>query len=252
MHLAYVDESGDSHNYVLVAVLVPDDQWKAVHDQLIAFRSRLSKERGFLMRHELHATELMAGGGKWKALGTKMGTRHGIFKAALRELSQLAPAVRVIAVVVDSQSDKLNASPREEAWNKLLERMERFSFFEKSNCILVHDEGSNKSIRTMTRRKRRFGYAPAAFGGPGRKVPFERFLDDAIPRNSRESYFLQWTDLVAYAAFRRIVPWPTAPKDLWDSLGNCPVADANYIERSRGSSEPPGLIIWPSRGFRKP
>lgn len=244
-----MDESGDQGYYVLAAILVPDDQWAAIHDQLVAFRSRLSKQTGYRMRHELHATNLVSGGAGWRKLNIPVRTRHGIYKAALRELRNVAKFARVIGVVVDSKSPKLFGSPREEAWNTLLQRLERFSFFEKSNCLLIHDEGSNKSIRTMTRRKRRFGYAPAAYGGPGIKVPFVQLLDDSIPRNSKESYFLQWTDLVAYATFRKVVPRPTVPNDLWDALGDAPVADANYIERGRGSKEPPGLIIYPSRGF---
>lgn len=247
IHLAYVDDSGDSSTYVLGALLIPGEQWLPVQDQLIAFRSRLSQKQGFRMRYELHATEIIAGGGKWKALNVQVRTRFGIYKAALREVASLSPVARVIGVVVDSQNPHLRTSPREEAWDVLLQRLERFAFFEKSTCLLIHDEGGNRTVRTMARRKRRFGYAPAAFGGSGRHVPFKQLLDDPVSRDSRESYLLQWSDLVAYACFRKVVPRATVPSDLWDSLGDAPVSDANYIERSRGSNEPPGLVVWPGR-----
>jgi Protein of unknown function (DUF3800) len=53
--------------------------------------------------------------------------------------------------------------------------------------------------------------------------PFHRLVDDPVPRDSRQSYFLQLADLAAYAAFRRLYPPPPRPAQIvphrmWDEL----------------------------------
>jgi hypothetical protein len=251
MYLAYVDDSGDSESFALGAILIPaDDSWLTLHDQLVAFRQRLSKRNGFRMGRELKSTHLMSRGGPWRKLGASQHTRHGIFKAALRELGTMAPPVQVFAVVIPDRRDaRLNGkSPIAAAWEVVLERLRTFCLHNQTTCLLRPDDGNPKTIRRLARRHRRFSYVPAAFGGQGRRVPFGQLIDDPAHNDSSYSYELQWADLVAYAAFRTIVPRPNLPADLWQSLGAAQLAKANEIERTKkGSLEPPGLIVWPGR-----
>jgi hypothetical protein len=251
MHLAYVDDSGDSRTLVLAALLIPADGWLAVHDHLVRFRSRLSKETGFRMRKELKATEVLSDGGAWRKLNPRVPLRRrfGIYKAALNHVAELAPQVRAVGVVIPNRKDeRLQVAARAEAWDKLLERFRTFCSHSSTTCLIVPDEGSEGGLKAMARRKRRFGYAPAAFGGPALPVPFVQLLDDPMPKDSKESYIMQWTDLVAYAAFRQIMPFPTVPERLWDELGDARLSEANHIERTwKGSLEPPGLVVLPSR-----
>jgi hypothetical protein len=251
MFVAYVDDSGDSKSFALGAVLVDADHWLASLDQLIAFRVQLSRTIGFRMRHELKATRLVTNGGPWRKLKKEvpMRKRFGIYKLALGELAALAPAVKTVAVVVPDRHDgHLTAPAREAAWDVLMERFERYGTVGgRGESLIVADEGSPAKLKTMARRKRRFGYAPAAFGGPARAVPFKTLLDDPVTRDSSDNYFVQWADLVAYAAFRQIVSVPGVPQNLWDELGDARLDPANNLERRKGSKEPPGLIVWPSR-----
>jgi Protein of unknown function (DUF3800) len=249
VHLAYVDDSGDQHSLVLAALLVPAGQWLAVHDQLVSFRSRLSQSTRFRMRNELKATEIVSGGGRWRSLGTPMRTRFGIYKAALEEVARMAPTVRTVGVVIPNRADpRLTSSAREVAWDILLERLRTFCTYNSSTCLLVSDEGAPTSLRRLARRKRRFAYAPAAFGGPALKVPFIQLVDDPVMRDSRQSYLIQWVDLIAYSAFRQVIRFPIVPTNLWDILGRARLDEANALERThKGSQEPPGLIVWPSR-----
>jgi hypothetical protein len=248
--LAYVDDSGDSKSYVLGAVLVNGSSWLSTLDQFIEFRRGLARERGFRMRWELKATHLVSGGGPWRKVGVPVPirTRFGIYKRALVELSDLAPAIRTVAVVIPDRADtRLTAPPEEAAWDVLMERLERYGTRGGGECLIVADEGSPVKVRKLARRKRRFGYAPAAYGGAARKVPFRLLLDDPVHRNSMDNYFVQWADLVAYAAFRKIMHKGDVPTNLWDELAEARLAEANRIERDKGSNEPPGVIVWPAR-----
>lgn len=80
------------------------------------------------------------------------------------------------------------------------------------------------------------------FGTGVLKRPFNRLLNDPVPRNSAQSYFLQLADLAAYAAFRRHHPPPAmpvniVPEAMWDELG-----DARYSPVNKFSGGPPGIV----------
>ncbi len=236
----------------LGCILVPVDQWLTVHDTLVAFRSELSKRHEFRMRSELKANHLVPRNGKgaWRRTKVTTRSRHGIFRAALQQLDALAPTVRTLGVVVpDRQHDKLKESAVEDCWNTLLERLERFCKYETSQCILMPDDGNPLTVRRIARKRRRFAYAPSAYGGgASQRVPFGGLVDDPLPRDSQHSYLMQWADLVAHAAFRRVVPRPGVPEHLWEDLGESLLGDANRIERQRkGCNEPEALIVWPDR-----
>jgi Protein of unknown function (DUF3800) len=248
MHIAYVDDSGDNTSVVLGVVLVPAAQWLDVHDQLVGFRSELAKNRDFRMRRELKATDFLSRGGPWHKLQVEPRTRLGIYRAALRELRDAAPIVRTFGVVIPDRNDpRLTAPAVEEAWDIVLQRLERFCFYEKTHCLLMPDDGNPLLVRKLARRKRRFGYAPSAFGGAGRKVPFRQLVDDPAHRDSRHTYLGQWADLVAYAAFRRIIPRGDFPQTMWETMDSALLGDVNKIERGKGSAEPTAIIVWPGR-----
>ncbi|MGZ6644274.1 MAG: DUF3800 domain-containing protein [Solirubrobacteraceae bacterium] len=92
------------------------------------------------------------------------------------------------------------------AWEYLLQRLERS--FRGTEVPVVHDEGDELAVRKRARKARRAGTAGSAFGTGVLNVPFANLLDDPVPRNSTQSYFLQLADLNAYAAFRRKYPPP--------------------------------------------
>lgn len=251
MHIAYIDDSGDQRSVVLGALLVPSNRWLEIHDQLVAFRRELSSRHGFRMRHEMKASQIVSHAGPWHKLNISTKSRFGIYRAALREVASMAPAVRAVAVVIpDRRHPKLRDDSKVivEAWDVLLERIERFCSKSNTHVLLMPDDGNPRTVRSVARRRRRFGYAPSAFGGSGRAVPFRQLVDDPAHRDSSQSYLCQWADLVAYAAFRKIVPRADVPDNLWDDLGDACLHEANSLaRRGQGSLEPPGIIVWPDR-----
>lgn len=229
---------------------MPVDQWLEIHDRLVAFRRELSRSQGFRMRSELKATQIVSRGGAWRRASITERTRLGVYKRAIGELAAMAPVVRVLAVVIPDRHDPFFKGRPAVAvcWDVLLERLERFCFYTGSSMLVAPDDGAPLIARGVARRRRRFGYVPSAFGGPSRSVPFRQLVDDPITRDSASHYLMQWADLVAYAAFRRVVPRADFPTGIWDLLSEARLGEANAVERSRRhSAEPPGLIVWPSR-----
>jgi hypothetical protein len=78
-------------------------------------------------------------------------------------------------------------------------------------------------------------------------VPFGNLLDDPVPRDSRQSYFLQLADLNAYAAFRRKYPPPPRPVQIvphlmWDELG---AARYTAVRNTRRFGGPEAIVPGP-------
>lgn len=251
MYIAYIDESGStgkiagggSISYTLGCVLVRSSQWPEVFDALIGYRRFLKTRFGLPARSEIKANHLLRNGGDFRALALSEDARYAIYRGALRLCAKLD--LKAFGVVV--RKDRLRTVDAHEfAWTFLLQRLERLTTKQTDEIVIVHDEGDSARIRALARRARRAGIAGSAFGPGFLRVPFRRLIDDPVPRRSHESLFLQFADLIAYAAFRRVYPPPPravqiVPELMWDELGTARFAEVN--QRSGGPS--PGIVSWP-------
>jgi hypothetical protein len=249
VHFAYVDESGSegaagSLSYTLACILVDAASWAGVFDEVISFRR--FQHFGIPVRAELKANYLIRNGGALRPLKLSEAARFGVYRQAMRLQPKLG--VGVFAVVIrkaELRARDPNSSPREIAWEYLLQRLERFATKGGNQVLLIHDEGDLRLVRGLARKARRAGSAGSAFGTGSLRLPARLLLDDPVPRDSRQSYFLQMADLAAYAAFRKVYPPPAlpiniVPSTMWDELGAARFAAANQLKGGI-----PGLVLWP-------
>jgi hypothetical protein len=194
---------------------------------------------------EVKANHLLQNHADFRALALSERARFAIYRGSLRLCSKLG--LKAFSIVI--RKEWLHAgNPHDFAWTFLLQRLERLATKQDTHILIVHDEGDGARIRTIARRARRAGVAGSAFGRGYRLVPFNRLVEDPVSRRSHESLFLQVADLVAYAAFRRVIPPPQravqiVPELMWDELGEARLAEVN--QRSGGPS--PGIVAWPRR-----
>lgn len=248
MLIAYVDESGNtgtvasggSLTFTLGCVLVDAAAWPTAFDELLAMRRRVRDRFGLPMRAEVRANDLIRASGDIRNVGLAPTERLLIFRAHMAVMSAL-PA-RAFAVVVDKRNQ--TADYFDLAWEGLLQRLERTSTHEQQPFMVVHDEGANDQVRAWVRRSRRYLTAGSATGYGTLRNPARLLVDDPVPRTSRQSYFIQAADLVAYAAFRAVIA-PSAnvarvcPQTMWNSLGDAIHRKVNSLKRVG----PPGIVI---------
>jgi len=254
MHLAYVDESGDdgrggSRSYVVGCVMVEGSAWAETFDGLISFRRFVRARFGLRVRDEIKANHLLRNAGPFRDLKRQLNdeARFKLYRSCMRLQPKLG--LRSFAVVIDKEKAAERAGKRaasEIAWEYLLQRLERRATAERTEILLLHDEGDTIAIRKRARKARRAGTAGSAFGTGTLSVPFRRLLDDPVPRRSHESYFVQLADLTAYAAFRRLHPPPNrpvqiVPQTMWDELG----AARHWQVRAARHGDPPGIVPGP-------
>lgn len=251
MYLAYVDESGNAgwsgtHTYTLGCVFMTGRAWPETFDQLLAFRRWVRKRFGPLLRDEIKANHLIRNGGPLPRYNLGDGLRHVIYRQHMRLIHKIG--LRAFGVViVKERIRKRTMDPRDTAWRYLIQRLERLSSAEEEPVLLMHDEGDTKTVRKLARQARRAGTAGATFPGADYlERPFEMLIDDPVPKNSEQSFFVQLADLVAYAGFRKVFPpgekpGRVCPQDMWDEIG-----DGLYEEATRLRGSIPGLVVWPT------
>lgn len=254
MFFAYVDDSGNSGappagtlSYSLGCVLMEAAKWPALFDDLIAHRRFLWANFGIPVRAELKANYLLRNGGPhFSRHPLSEGARYRVYRGLMRLARKLE--LKVFGVVVKKdimQQRGILTDPRQIAWDWMLQRLERFSTKGTTPLLLIHDEGDSLLIRKATRKARRAGTAGSRFGTGVLQVPARFIVDDPVPRQSSQSYFVQLADLAAYAAFRYVYP-PGAklaqivPTGMWDELGT-----ARFLPVSSVAGGPSGLVVGP-------
>jgi Protein of unknown function (DUF3800) len=251
MLIAYIDESGNtgdpssggSLTYTLGCVLIDADLWPTAFDEMLAFRRRLRSSFGLPMRAEVKANYLLRNSGDLRPVNLGPGARRVIFRAHMRML-ELLPA-RAFAIVVDKrQQPRASADYFNLAWEGLLQRLERTSTKERATFAVFHDEGEDDAIRRWVRRSRRYLTSGSAYGTGSFTYAARLLVDDPVPRRSTQSYLVQMADLVAYAAFRAVIPPGPAiaavcPQSMWEEIGPAThTAVSQLVTRSR-----PGIVI---------
>lgn len=251
MLIAYIDESGNtgdptkggSLTFVLGCVLVDSANWPAAFDGLLNFRRRIRGKFGVRMRSEIKANYLLRNSGDLRAYGLGQGARQLIYRAHMRVLASLG--IRAFAVVIDKRTGYTAPTACFDlAWETLLQRLEKTSGAESTEFLVVHDEGENDAVRRWVRRARRYLTAGSAFGTGTLMSAAKLLVDDPVPRQSTQSYFIQVADLVAYAAFRSVIPAgpnivSICPQSMWGELGDATHTAVNRLKRRAE----PGIVL---------
>lgn len=252
MLVAYIDESGDdgpngSQSYVLGCVVVESAKWSTTFDELVTFRRYVRDQFEIPMRAEIKANFLIRNSGELRRRSLSEASRHRLYRAHLRMLKKVG--LGAFAIVIDKPTAVAKYENRRAtsdiAWEYLLQRLERSSRSDAldTEVLILHDEGDATTIRARARKARRAGTAGSQFGTGQIRAPFRTLLDDPVPRQSHESYFLQLADLAAYAAFRKVYPPPSrsrqiCPVTMWDELGS---ARWNRVTNQRDD----GIVLGP-------
>ena len=222
-------------------------RWPAIFDDFIDFRRFLYRQFGLPVRAEVKANHLIRNSGVFRRLRLGEPYRARLFRLMMRVQPKLG--LQTFAIVVNKAEARKRMPDADApgiAWTYLLQRLERFSTDPHHVVLILHDEGDGGRIRKLARRSRRAGGAPSQFGTGYLQRPFVGLLDDPVPRNSAQSYFIQLADLNAYAAYRAIFPppatqsTPIVPQASWGNLGSARLAAV-----SRKGNAPTGIVLYP-------
>jgi hypothetical protein len=237
VHLIYIDESGDEQIAVFSALAIPADQWRTAFNQLKQFRRELRRAYGIYIHKELHAWKFVSGRGQISDRVVTRSQRAAIFNNMLGQVAQLPGARLFNSVFPKTQA--------EQAFEWLLDRVNRTLQAWGSHGILICDEGHDIAYTRMVRRMTVFNPIPSNVGiwhetgATWRNIPLERIVEDPFFKPSDQSYFIQAVDFAAYALLRRERPVPSKSKyGLHQSFGIL----ASILVREARPRDPDGII----------
>jgi hypothetical protein len=178
--------------------------------------------------------------------GLHPGTRRSIYKRHLKLIEKLG--ISAFAVWLDKEiyiaKDQMDTL-QEDAWVYMFQRLT--NTFPNEPLLLIHDEGDNDWVRKITRKSSVFLNSGSVFGSDSIKLKPVKIIDDAVPRHSDQNYFLQFVDLVAFAASKAMLPGGSkvkrvCPESMWDSLGTSKLSVVNHLARRRKPELPEGIV----------
>jgi hypothetical protein len=259
MYLVYVDESGDdglrpggTDWFVISGVIVHESYWNEIFQRFLDLRRNLSRSFSIPQRIAFHATDIVNGHGDFhhSKYGLNAHDRFDLYRQIIEFLAQLQE-IRVLNVCIRKrQIPSPNAQVFEWAWEKFIQRFQTFlerggSGLDTDNDygFLLTDRTHDVQLRRLMRKLRAFNYVPSMIpGAPRRKLLVTRLLDDPIPRESTQSYFVQMADLIAYALARKVFP----------RRGLIPYNFETYFDildpillKEASRSDPQGVVYWP-------
>lgn len=205
MHIVYLDESGDTTMGILTALVIPVQTWQENFEIIKKFRKELKKTDGISLHTEFHAWKFVSGRGR---LGDRIIGKYRrccIFRETCLLLKKM-PGARLF-------NASLPMGQEEQAFEWLMNRIQRTMQAWDSHCIIVSDEGKEAAYTRIARRMHVFNPVPSSiYAGSSRNIVIDRIVEDPFFKKSERSYFIQLVDFCAYALLRREVQIPSKNK----------------------------------------
>lgn len=210
MHLIYADESMDETLCVISALEVPSGSWQDAFRHVREWRRGIRKSDGIYVYKELHAWKFVSGRGDISDRIVTKTRRCEIFKEGLQLLASME-GIKVFNAVAP-------VGRRVDAFERLLNRINRTMEAWDSRCIMIVDQGYEREYTRLSRKLHVYNPIPSNKGmwvdtGMATKnFPIERVIEDPFFKRSDQSYFIQFADFCSYSLLRREHPLPSKTK----------------------------------------
>jgi hypothetical protein len=204
MFIAYYDESGDdgwpqtsSSTFVLSAVYMHHQHWKENYQHMHAFRKELWKTHGFPFSEEFHTREFLLDKDPYRKLNFDSEKRKLILRLFCEIIANLN--CQIITVCIDKTAiDSPSYEVLDKAFTYSIQRIENDLKSGGSRFLIISDEGRVGKMRKTSRRIQRFNPIQSKFSIGHYQKEIELLIEDPLPKNSAESFFIQIADTVSY------------------------------------------------------
>jgi hypothetical protein len=214
VHIAYYDEAGDdgfpkysSPFFVLTALYLHYMNWRPAFEQIQDFRRQLRLSHGFPVKTELHAKHFLLGKNPYAALKLPDQARIDIVGLFCDLVASLDVQI-INVVIVKPRILKSDYAVLDTALKYSVQRIEndlKPAVNAQNKFLIITDEGRVGKMRKTTRRVQRINFIPSKFGPSSYRSDIRALIEDPLPKNSGESYFIQLADLVAQVVYFQAV-----------------------------------------------
>ncbi|OYU78939.1 MAG: hypothetical protein CFE23_16340 [Flavobacterium sp. BFFFF1] len=213
MYIMYVDESGDpgshknsSPHFILSAIIVSENEWDKYLVKLKTFRKALRDTYGLNQRSEIHCKELVRPNNNLEYKKISKTNRMNLLKDYATQLPNVFDTAQILNICL-KKSELEGIDFFELAWSRLLQRYDTFLKKEvKDKGIIISDDTSNLKLMNLHRKMRIYNPIPSHYSIEPYNAPIDSILEDIFSRDSKHSYFIQSTDVIAYLLYKKEFP----------------------------------------------
>lgn len=214
MHLAYYDEAGDdgfpkfsSPLFVLTVIYLHYLDWKPSFEQMHEFRRQIRTTYGVPVKLEFHTKYFLLGKDPYRALKLSDQQRVDIIGLFCDLIGALDVQIINVAIVKPKILKK-DYEVLDTALSYSVQRIEndlKPAVNAQNKFLVITDEGRVGKMRKTTRRMQRINYIPSKFGPSPYRNEIRSLIEDPLPKNSAESYFIQLADVVAQVVYMHAI-----------------------------------------------
>jgi Protein of unknown function (DUF3800) len=204
MYLAYYDESGDdgypntsSPLFVLSVVYQHHLVWKESYEVLKQFKRQLAHDFSFPFHEELHTREFILNKKPYHQWNFADADRAHVVSLYCAVCAQLELKI-INVVIVKPRFHRPDINVLDTALTFSVQRIENdLAPRPENRFMIITDWGRVGKMRKTTRRVQKINFIPSKFGPTPRRQEIQKLIEDPLPKDSSESYFIQLADLSA-------------------------------------------------------
>ncbi len=214
MQIAYYDEAGDdgypnysSPLFVLTSLYFHYLNWRPNFEAILDFRRNLKSSFNLPVRMEMHTRQFLLGKKPYQALGISDADRVVVINLFCDLIATLN--IKVInVVIVKPKIIKKDYQVLDTALKYSVQRIENDlnpSTNPQEKFMVITDPGRVGKMMNTTRRIQKINFIPSKFGPASYRKEISALIEDPLPKDSKESYFIQLADLVSYVVYLQSV-----------------------------------------------
>lgn len=214
MQIAYYDETGDdgypaysSPFFVLSALYLHYLNWQPIFETIREFRRNLKNSFGLPVRTEMHTRPFLLNKKPYRSLALSDNDRITIVNLFCDLIGSLdlkiinvvivKPRIKSSKYQVLSTALKYSIQRIENDLNPARNPQEKF--------MIITDPGRVGKMRKISRRIQRINFIPSKFGLSSYRREIKSLIEDPLPKDSKESYFIQLADVVSFIVYLHAV-----------------------------------------------
>ncbi len=209
MYLAYYDETGDeglpgsSPLFALTAFYLHDSHWKDVFTEVKTFRSEIKQRYGLPISAEIHTKRFLLNKKEYRSFNISDDERVMIIDLFCELVAQLP--VKIVNTVINKTIIR-NTATYDVLDNALTYSIQRIEndlngLGASERFMIITDEGRLGKMQYIARKRQRINYIPSQYGPQSYRREIKLLIEDPLPKNSLQSYFIQVSDMVSYIVY---------------------------------------------------
>lgn len=209
MYIAYYDESGDdgypkysSPLFVLSAIYLHYLNWKDIFKNISEFRKQLKKDFNLPIKMEFHTKHFILNKNPYRELQINDNDRLLIIELFCELISNLE--ISIINVVINKKNIlSQDYNVLDNALKYSIQRIENDlnKIDPSKKFMIITDQGRIGKMRITARKIQKINFIPSKYNVKPYRKEIKSLIEDPLQKDSKESYFIQLADLIAFIIY---------------------------------------------------